>query len=302
MNQKRSLKPGLLRLLTILVPLLALFFILTLISHQTPTPQKTPLCPFILAVSPPFQNPTGQAPELFQDINFFRSVLSHFKIGSDTSLELVFYLPLHFTKDNRWLVSKSPFLPLHTLQQTSQTTSLPRKISRLTLEEIEKRLSPRNPLTLKDMLSRFPNHKWFLNLFTEFPQKAFKSLRDLPKKTSTFYLTSHNEKLLNHLSEKQMTVISSSKSLLRFQLLSIFRLEKLFSFPGQGLVIPSTFFLSPAVKNKLRHYGQWLFLQKETVISELPPQKLNQVKGLTTREWKPALKWIRNKNPCLQGN
>ena len=99
-----------------------------------------------------------------------------------------------------------------------------------------------------------------------------------------------------------MTVIYDFKSLLRFQLLGIFLLEKLFPRPGRGLIIPSPLPLSLKTAKKLKYSGQWLFLKKEAPFTPVPEQKLRWIKGLITREGRQALKWIRDKNPCLQEN
>ena len=368
MKQKGFLKPGLLRLILILIPLLALFSALTLISrHNPPLSKKDLFCPFMLIVLPPLKNAgeslhssdlssdlkppfnphnleqstqlkrvkgTGQgnssedlpSSPWLQDTRFFRSVLWDFNTGNYPSLELLFYLPLHFTKDNRWLVSTSPFpSQQQTLQnqssrqtlttdqapQSQQAPSFPqspenphpyKKTPRLIFKEIQKQLSPHPPLTLKDLLDRFPNRKWFLHLMTAPPRDSLKNLKSFFEKSSALYITSHNEKLLKQLLEEEMPVIYDFKSLLRFQLLGIFLLEKLFSFPGQGLIIPSTLPLSLKTAKKLKYSGQWLFLKKETHITSFPEQRLRQVKGLITREGKEALKWIQDKNPCLQEN
>ena len=297
MNQTDFLKPGLLRLILILAPLLALFSALTLISRHSPPPSKENLlCPFMLVVLPPWENTEKSVPKVkglpsspwLQNTHFFRSVLRDFNTGNYPSLELLFYLPLHFTKDNRWLVSTNPF-PY-------------KKTSPLIFKEIQERLVPHSPLTLRDLLDLFPNRKWFLHLMTVPPRDSLKNLKTFSEKASALYITSHNEKLLKQLSEEEMTIIYDFKPLLQFQLLGIFLLEKLFSFPGRGLIIPSTLPLSLKAAKKLKHSGQWLFMKKETLATPFPEQKLRQVKGLITREGKQALKWIQDKNPCLQEN
>lgn len=354
MKQKADFKPGLLRLLIILVPLLTLFSALILISrHNPPLTKKTPLCPFLLTVLPPSENtepprlsgkterPSDRPPHFngdfsstpipnkkinfkpgkiykskaslqsealssfswLRDIRFFQSVLRDFNTENRPSLELLFYLPLHLTKDKRWLVSAN-LSPLPTKQPLPQTASTAKKlasgnISQLTLQEIQKHLSSHPPLTLQDLLRKFPKQKWFLHLMTDNIRVSVENLTDQKEPLSKFHITSNNEKLLDQLSKNRMTVIYNFRSLLRFQLLRVFLVEKLFSFPGQGLIIPSHLPLSLSTVKRMRHSGQWLFLKKETHIEELPPQILSQVKGVITREWKPALKWIQNKNPCL---
>ena len=370
MKQESYLKSGLLRLLTILIPLLALFSALILISSHTPLPSKKKdlLCPFMLIVLPSLKNTVESSfnrlngktkilpddpphfrtvipstPALneeadtkpnkthekksiprpenlhrekvstspwLQDSQFFQAVRSDFNTENYPSLELLFYLHLYPTKDKRWLVSKAPLSSsqIATMRQPPQAPPSSKKLpnpyppSSFTLEEIQKQFSSHLPLTLRDLLDQFPKQKWFFHLMTQNPQDSFESLIDQQETLSLFYITSNNEKLLKQLSEKQMRVIYNFRSLLRFQLLRVFLLEKLFSFPGQGLIIPSTLPLSSTTVERLRHSGQWLFLKKETSISDLPPQSLKQVKGLITREWKPALKWLQDKNPCLQEN
>ena len=355
--------------MTILVPLSALFFALTLISLRSPSPIKdNPLCPFMLVILPPLKNtiksssnrfrkktispdnqpphpkkiiPSAPAPNeeidtkpnkihgkkgtskpenppeeiisispWLQNSQFFQAVRSDFNTENYPSLELLFYLHLYPTKDKRWLVSKASLSSsqIATMRQPPQAPPSSKNLpdhyspSSFTLEEIQKQSSPHLPLTLKDLLDQFPKQKWFFHLITQNPQDSFESLIDQQETLSLFYITSNNEKLLKQLSEKQMRVIYNFRSLLRFQLLRVFLLEKLFSFPGQGLIIPSTLPLSSTTVERLRHSGQWLFLKKETSISDLPPQSLKQVKGLITKEWKLALKWLQDKNPCLPEN
>ena len=178
MKQKGFLKQGLLRLILILAPLSALFSALILISRHNPPTEKNSSCPFMLAVLPPSEN-TAESPWL-RDTRFFQSVLWDFNTGSYPSLELLFYLPLHFTKDNRWLVStgSAPLPPQTrpsrrppTTEPVSQNRPAPASpksaaTSPLVFKDIQERLFPQTPLTLKDLLSRFPNRKWFLHLMT----------------------------------------------------------------------------------------------------------------------------------------
>ena len=357
------MKAGIFRLLAILVFLTAVFSTLNLISLKKPLapPAEKPLCPFVLAISPPFTGTTPQVsrptpPDEFNaspapakrpevsgkfreipetaggrflyDTGFFSAVLSHTAAESRTGLKPVFYLPLHLTRDNRWLVSESPFFvrqpalteePPQAVAAKKQSSTnppaerplfrqsavsprrprAPEKISRFTLGEIQKQLSSKKPLTLKDLLRRFPKQKWFPHFFTENREEAFKSLKDLFEKSPILYITSNNEKLLQRLSKKPTAVIYGFRTLVRFQLLGTFLPKKLFSFPGQGLVIPSTLPLSSERMKKLKSAGQQLFLHWETGVTALPRQKLKQAKGLITREWKPALQLLKNKNPCL---
>ncbi|MCY4512147.1 MAG: hypothetical protein OXB86_00500 [Bdellovibrionales bacterium] len=357
MKQEESFKPGFLRLLIILIPLLALFSALTLISQHSPPPlKKSPLCPFMLIVLPPLENtensplhrvsgktklpPDNQAhlreapssmsvlnkeitakpnktpkrksithPEKdpsspwLLDNRFFQSVLADSNTENDPSLELLFYLPLYPTKDKRWLISHTPSSKDRLMPQPPLTVKNPSgNISHLSFKEIQKQFPSPLPLTLQDLLKQFPKQKWFLHLVTDSLKGSVESLTHQKEAHSKFYITSNNEKLLAQFSKKQMAVIYNFRSLLRFQLLRVFLVEKLFSFPGQGLIIPSHLPLSPMTVKKIHHSGQWLFLKKESHIAELPPQNLTQVKGVITREWKPALKWIQDKNPCLQEN
>lgn len=316
MKQKGYLKLGLLRLLTILIPLFFLFLALALTSLYTPLPSKKKdlLCPFMLIVLPPLKNTTESSSPWLQNSRFFQTVRSDFNTEEYPSLELLFYLPLYPTKDKRWLVfqtslSSSQMKALRQLPKTplpplkNRTTSYsPENISSFTFNEIKKQHFPHTPLTLRDLLSQFPKQKWFLHLMIAHPQDSFESPTDQKEMSSLFYITSNNENLLKQLSEKQMTVIYNFRSLLRFQLLRVFLLERLFSFPGQGLIIPSNLPLSPTTMKRLIHSNQWLFLKQESSIANLSPQRLKQVKGLITREWNPALKWIQDKNPCLSEN
>ena len=206
------LKAGIFRLLTILVFLTTVFFILNLISLKQPLvpPAEKTHCPFVLAVSPPFTGMISQenrptSPDEFNaspapakrqevsdkfreipetaggrplpDTGFFSTVLSHTRIENPTYLELFFYLPLHLTRDKRWLLSESPFMvrPATLTEKTPQSATAkrastnlsgpsskkapfqrisgsdpgfqaPQKISRLTLQEIQKQLpAKKNP-------------------------------------------------------------------------------------------------------------------------------------------------------------
>lgn len=207
-------------------------------------------CLFLI-FSPSFEEGKGSGEKNFLTRKAIKRWVSSLKNRFKTQV-ILFYLPLHRTKDNRWLIAGENFF---------STPTGPVKISHKNFSDIFKLLGfslREGPVSLKDFLSYFPGEKLFLEVFETDERKAGESLSQLVQ--TPVFITSDNEKLLRVLSySKNFKTFYSLRYLMRFQFLRIFQREMI--FPGSGLVIPYSFSPSLSTLEKIKKQGQMVFLK-----------------------------------------
>ena len=205
----------------------------------------------ILALSPSFKESKGSGEKIFFTKKTIKRWVSSLK-NRFKSQVILFYLPLHRTKDNRWLIVEENFF---------STPTGPVKISHKNFSDILKLLgfsSGEGPVSLRDFLSYFPGEKLFLEVFETDERKGGESLSQLVQ--TPVFITSDNEKLLQVLSySKNFKTFYSLRYLMRFQFLKVFQRET--AFPGSGLVIPYSFSPSLSTVEKIKQQGKMVFLK-----------------------------------------
>lgn len=263
------MKSGSFRFSLLAIGLLCIFLFLCLRNFPDNNPEtrkklKGSDC-LLLAASPYFTN--GRKVSGSQNLTFFTDkeiqkwAAALRKRFPDRIL--LFYLPLHRTKDQNFLISKKDFFPFD---------SGFLKISHHEFSYIQNILQPKNQLaTLKGFLKHFPKADLFLDVFETDSQKAFKSLTPLIKQT--VFISSNNEDLLDLLSKERLfKTFYPFKYLVRLALARL--IQKDLAVPGAGLLLPQKWMPEAAVREILRQQKKMLFLKTTG-----PFKKTDQWKG-----------------------
>ena len=208
----------------------------------------------------------------------------------------LFALPLALTKEEEWIVSKKAFF----ISLSGERTEL----SHITYESIKK-LSPNSPLKLEKAFSLLPKSHFLFYLQGSNQKKIIKNLKKWQNKTTGYlYVSSLNEELLSHISAMggKWRALHSFKTLLRFHIMSPFRLNSFQSLTGDGIYIPSVLSPSAQMLSFLKKKNKLVFFEKDPPYDLASQNLIGQAQALISSQPKLALKMAKIKKPCLIEN
>ena len=254
-----------------------------------------------------FQAPLW-ASYLLSDQDFVQTLQTlkeDFKKEKWTLKKILFVFPLALTKDDVWIISKKTFfiLPTGERKELSHLTYLEIK----TLHESLSGNKAYVPLKLEKVFSYLPNEAHFLfYLEGSHREKIIRNLdKNLKEKTKgEIYLSSSNEKLLKEIISLggDWSILHSFKTLVRFQIMSLFTFNSFKNMPGRGLIVPSIFPLSFQIISFLQDQKKLLFFEKDPPYNSDSQVLIQKAQALISSQPKSALSIIKSKKPCFIKN
>lgn len=228
----------------------------------------------------------------------------YFKKKGVSLKKILFVFPLALTKDNQWLVSKKTFFILPTGER--------KELSHLLYSEIEElhkgflKQKRYTPLKLESLFSYLPNKNFLFYLESSNREKVIKNMdKNFKAKTQwEIYFSSSNEKLLREILDlsPDWQVLHSFKTLLRFQMMSIFKPAVFKNLPGRGLIIPTALVPPARLLLSLQNQEKLIFFEKDPPYDPTSQALIQKTQALISSQAKQVLSIVQSKKPCFMKN